>query len=102
MDNLERHSKVCNMLHELYKVKNEAYGNSFGEAYEEWGPITAITRITDKWNRIKALMKGAKNGVKDESLKDTVRDIANYFIMWYMELDAREPKNTTQYIDLQK
>jgi len=88
---LERHKQICAELSEIYRKKNEAYGDSFGKTYRELGIISAVTRMSDKMNRIVSLATGAKNEVADESIKDTLKDLANYAIMTLiaMEDDAK-------------
>lgn len=88
MTNQEKHAAICNKLHETYKSKNADYGNSFGDMFQELGIITAVTRIGDKFNRVKTLVKNGKAEVKDESLKDTILDMANYCIMTLIEMDG--------------
>lgn len=83
----DQHMEICEKLNEIYRAKNEAYGDSFGETYRKLGIISAITRMTDKMSRLTALCTGAQNNVKDESIRDTVLDLANYSIMLVMELD---------------
>ena len=70
----------------MYADKNHDYGNSFGETYEKYGNISAVVRISDKMNRIEQLVQTDEQKVKDESLKDSILDMANYLIMWAMEL----------------
>jgi len=86
---VEMHLNLCGDLHETYKVKNMSYGNSFSATFQEFGIISALTRMSDKWNRIKALATGTRNDVKDESLEDTLMDLANYCLMTVMELRKR-------------
>ncbi len=47
-------------------------------------------RLSDKLNRVKALTRGDSQQVKDESLRDTLLDLANYAILAVMEMDRRE------------
>ena len=81
-----KHMDLCATLHETFVAKNTAYGDSFHATFQEFGIISALTRMNDKWNRIKALAMGAQNNVKDESLTDTLMDLANYCLMTVMEL----------------
>lgn len=87
MNKIERHRKLCDYLHEIYKKKNEAYGDSFGKTYKELGPVSAVTRMYDKFHRIIALTKGAKNDIIDESIRDTLMDLSNYCIMTVIEME---------------
>ena len=47
-------------------------------------------RLSDKLNRVKALTRGDSQQVQDESLRDTLMDLANYAILAVMEMDRRE------------
>ena len=86
----DRHMEICDKLNEIYRAKNEAYGDSFGETYRKLGVISAITRMSDKMSRLTSLCTGAQNNVKDESIRDTALDLANYSIMLVMELDEEK------------
>jgi hypothetical protein len=72
---------------DLYKKKNETYGDSFGKSVEKYGLIAALTRISDKFNRAENIILGAKNQVPDESLADTLVDMANYCLMTAYEIE---------------
>ena len=80
------HESLCNLIHETYVKKNTDYGDSFGESIKDFGYIAGLVRISDKWNRIKNLLSGSEAQVNDESVKDTLLDMANYCIMLYMEI----------------
>lgn len=104
MTNIERHKELCNRLNETYIRKNSDYGNSFGEMFQELGIITAITRIGDKYNRIKTLSRktSAQIAVKDESICDTLLDMANYCLMTIVEMEAAAAKETSDPADTGK
>lgn len=87
---VEQHKKICDNLNKIYEKKNHDYGNSFGETYKDLGIISAVTRISDKFNRLKTLAKCDKSLVNDESLEDTLLDMANYCIMTKMCLDLEK------------
>lgn len=90
MNQYEKHKKICNSLNETYIQKNKAYGNSFTDTFEKLGLISAVTRITDKYNRLVNLATHDDVNIGDESIKDTLLDMANYCIMTYMELDKEK------------
>ena len=92
VDKYTRHNQICSELNYLYKAKNIAYGNSFGKTFEELGIISAITRMSDKMQRIKSLAIGAKNNVANECIQDTLEDLANYCIMTLIELEESKAK----------
>ena len=87
---VEQHKKICDNLNKIYEKKNHDYGNSFGETYKDLGIISAVTRISDKFNRLKTLAKYENNLVNDESLEDTLLDMANYCIKTKMCLDSEK------------
>ena len=69
-------------LHELYYTKNKDYGDAFTQSLDKYGPIAALVRMEDKWNRLSNLItKGEEGLIKSESVEDTLIDLANYAIM---------------------
>ena len=95
MDKIKKHSEICNKLTEIYTKKNKDYGNSFGETFEKLGLISAITRISDKYNRLCNLAINNNPEIKDETITDTLIDLANYCIMTLIEMDYQETNNET-------
>lgn len=87
MNNVEHFKKIATGLGELYNKKNLAYGNSFSDTYSKLGIISAITRISDKYNRLCNLATNPNIDNLGESLDDTLRDMAAYCIMAVMELE---------------
>ena len=90
MTKVDIHQELCNQIHAIYKQKNAAYGDSFGETYRKLGIISAVTRITDKYNRLVNLATHNDVSVGDESLEDTLLDMANYCLMTVIELEKQE------------
>ena len=87
VDKYDRHKNICNELHELYLKKNADYGDSFGRGFSEYGMIMPIIRLEDKLSRVKRLSLSSEQNVKDESIRDTLIDLANYAIMTIVELE---------------
>lgn len=76
---------------ELYKIKNKNYGNSFSKQFEEYGLTSVCIRLEDKLNRLKSLNKqGKEANVDDESIRDTLIDLANYSVLAMIEIDKGE------------
>ena len=65
---------------ELYSRKNHDYGNSFDKGMDNIGIAYGVGRIYDKMNRLITLTKEEAQ-VKDESIDDTLRDLACYSMM---------------------
>ena len=78
------HWTICRELHETYKAKNADYGDSFAMVREKY-PNAILIRLNDKLNRLETLMNGAEQKVNDESVDDTLLDLANYCIMELVE-----------------
>ena len=90
--NKERHKAITLELNDLYARKNQDYGDSFHISYLEEGMAMARIRLGDKLNRFKSLTKSNSREVKDESIRDTLIDLANYAIMTIMEIDREGEK----------
>jgi hypothetical protein len=92
MSKVDKHKEICESLNKLYAAKNKDYGDSFGEGFEEYGLIMPAIRLDDKMKRFKQLIKQEAE-VKDESIIDTLMDLANYSIMTIIELEKEKEKN---------
>lgn len=80
------HVNICRELIDLYNRKNHDYGDSFHKTFEEEGLAMCRIRMNDKLERFKTLSRGEESQVRDESMEDTLLDLANYAIMTLMEL----------------
>lgn len=81
---------ITKTMAETFAKKNHDYGNSFEQSLNEEGLAAARIRMGDKWNRFKNLSKGVDSQVNDESLIDTLLDLANYSIMTVMWLNKQK------------
>lgn len=90
MTNIEHHRQILDELNELYARKNHDYGDSFHQSYIEEGLAMARIRLGDKLSRFKTLTRKGGQEVYDESIRDTLLDLANYAIMTVMELDRED------------
>ena len=91
MDNVKKFKEIANSLGELYEQKNKCYNNSFGDTYKKLGIISAVTRISDKYNRLCNLATNPDIDNLGESIEDTLKDLASYAIMTLIELDNNKP-----------
>lgn len=74
---------------ETYVRKNHDYGNSFDKSLDKFGLVASVVRIGDKMNRIESLVQ-KKAMIQDESIRDTLLDMANYAIMTVMWMDNQD------------
>ena len=93
INGVTKHMNLCNYLNELYAAKNKKYGDSFSTTVQKYGIIAALTRLSDKWQRFETLILTQDPGTPDESIRDTLLDMANYCIMTVMELDQKRGIN---------
>ena len=96
MNDVQRFDHIQVEMRDTFKSKNADYGNSFSQLYQEFGDngiITAAVQISHKYHRFMNLIKGAPAKV-NESLRDTLLDLANYCILTVMELDKAEERKT--------
>ena len=102
-DNVQRFRRISQDLANLYALKNEDYGDSFGRSVEKYGLISALTRISDKFNRLESLILVHGNAkVSDESLDDTLKDLAAYCIMTLVAREQQKEKENRNTEDLNK
>ena len=85
---VEKHKALCLEINDLYARKNADYGDSFHISFEEEGMAMVRIRLGDKLNRFKALSRGNEQMVKDESIRDTLMDLANYALMAVLEMEV--------------
>ena len=71
--------------------KNQAYGDSFTASVDKFGKTVIAVRLSDKFNRICNLIKRGELKENDESLEDTLLDMAGYSILGLKYL--KEHKN---------
>lgn len=90
MNKVERHSEICREINELYAKKNHDYGDSFHQTFVEEGFAMSRIRLSDKLNRFKTLSRGEKQEISDESIRDTLIDLANYAIMTVLEVEVAD------------
>lgn len=82
----ERHQALCDKIHATYVAKNHDYGDSFGQSFKKFGIVAAVVRMGDKLNRVENVAKGGAK-VSDETVVDTLMDLANYALMTAMEVE---------------
>lgn len=80
---------ILNKMYEVYEKKNADYGDSFSKTFEEFGLTSAAVRLNDKMERFKKLIKQDAQ-VKDETIKDTLLDLANYAVLTLVEMSKHE------------
>lgn len=95
MDKVQCHREICEDLNAMFARKNHDYGDSFGELFAECGMVYAYGHLKEKLNRLKSLALDGKKQAVDESVDDTLMDLANYAIMTSIEMKRTEQEGST-------
>ena len=82
--------EITGKMADVYAAKNHDYGNSFLFTRERY-PNAILIRLFDKLNRLDTLI-GGESAKVDESIDDTLVDLANYAVMELVErrMDVEE------------
>lgn len=77
----EMHKELCDNIHELYKKKNNDYGFAIEKGVNELGWIYLSSQLFNKYQRFLNLTKpDISRSIENETLTDTLLDMANYAI----------------------
>jgi len=76
---------IAMRIAETLTKKNKDYGDSFHKRYTKHGILSAFIRMEDKWGRFENLIDSKAE--VDESIEDTLRDLAGYCILTLRELE---------------
>lgn len=74
-------------LAETFARKRADYGPTTTETFEKFGPVSMLVRMHDKLGRLDNLLgRGETPCVHEESIEDTLVDLANYALITLLEL----------------
>lgn len=79
---------IVNEMNDTYIKKNRDYGNSFSDLFNKYGPIVSVIHMNEKLNRFANLFY-RDPAVVNESVRDTLLDLANYAILTVIEYDKK-------------
>lgn len=72
---------ICCELIALHERKNKDYGGAFYNTMNKFGITALLIRLDDKLSRLISITNNGSQEVNDESVEDTLRDLASYAIM---------------------
>ena len=84
--NAETMKKAYDENYQTFLKKNADYGSSFEESLNEFGEVSGIVRISDKYRRLVNITKNENKVL--ESKIDTLKDMANYCLMLAVWLEG--------------
>lgn len=88
-DKEQLHGILCELVHETYIKKNHDYGDSFGSLRKKY-PVLICIHIAEKLERLNTLIENPKSARVNESIEDTLMDIANYCLMELTERNSKK------------
>ena len=80
-DKVQTFANIVGEMTTLYAKKNHDYGNSFDEGCDKIGTGYPLGRLLDKMNRLIACMGKEDEMQVNESIEDTLTDLACYSVM---------------------
>ena len=83
INRVEQMEKIQKECLELFKKKNQDYGDAFAN----YGIVGVLVRMGDKISRLQSITKNGITLINTESLRDTLIDLHNYSAMATMLLD---------------
>ncbi len=91
----QQFKNICEEMLSTFERKNHDYGDSFTQTVDKFGLIASGVRMHDKLERFVTLAQKDISMRVDESMRDTLLDLANYAIMTVMYIDD-EIKDVSQ------
>ena len=77
-------------IEDLLVLKNNKYGDSFYKSLNKNSSKALTVRLEDKINRMENLFEACDLGTEDESVIDTITDIAGYCILYLTYVKEKE------------
>ena len=101
----QKYMDVINKLKETFLKKNHDYGSSVKKNYDKFeaygkneGLKYVFGRIAEKHDRLENLIYGAHtNQVTDESVEDTLLDMANYAILAAVSIQEHKTNSVQEH-----
>ncbi len=108
---LEFHKAFCEDMVEITKKKNADYAGAGSDPFANFRQIGSLiqspsvieigflTRMSDKMSRIGSFISNGTLQVKDESVEDTLKDLANYSALFAGYLREQRQKKLAADLD---
>ena len=78
-----KYSNILKRMDDTHTRKNNDYGDAAYQGYKKFGPAYFLVQLHNKLSRLESLTINNKTQmVKDESIDDTLLDMANYAVMY--------------------
>lgn len=78
-----KYSNILKRMDDTHTRKNNDYGDAAYQGYKKFGDYYFMVQLHNKYQRLESLTIGNKTQqVKEESIDDTLLDMANYAVMY--------------------
>lgn len=91
-DNVKAFKTILQEMAETYKAKDADYGSAYDEGYRLFGHTQLLSRIHEKFSRVKHMLDGNKPNVA-ENIYDTLTDMSIQCIALRMLLQKNDFEN---------
>lgn len=91
-DNVKAFNAILKEMAETYRAKDADYGSAYDEGYRLFGHTQLLSRIYEKFSRVKHLLDGNKPKVA-ENIYDTLTDMSIQCIALRMLLQKNDFEN---------
>ena len=83
---IQVHKAITDAIHKTFKSKRQDYGQTTTMLLKKYGPVSMLTLLYTKLERIDNLTMNNKTP-NNESVRDSLLDLANYCIIWLVEME---------------
>lgn len=100
---MDFHSSECEKMKEITRAKNSDYCGIGDDPFKNFRQVEYLgvcsveqgfmTRMSDKMSRISSYIQKGELEVKDESVTDSLRDLANYSVLLMGYLESKKSLN---------
>jgi len=92
-DRINNYKRLQDDMLNTFIDKDSDYGDSFGKTFEKYGIVSALIRMSAKMNRLDNLASNSNQMKVDESIEDTLLDLANYAMLTYLQIHKPDEKS---------
>lgn len=88
-----RFRDIVDEMAKTYEEKNHDYGDAYAEGYKLFGHTQLLSRIYEKFCRVYNLLNHTERKVLDESVLDTLTDMANQCVILRIMIENNDFEN---------
>lgn len=88
-----RFRDIVDEMAKTYEKKNADYGDAYAEGYKLFGHTQLLSRIHEKFCRVYNLLNHTERKVLDESVLDTLTDMANQCVILRIMIEDNDFEN---------